>query len=188
MSPSHRNIFHLFISVCCQHHFYFSLSAPVGAFSLLICSAKIGVDISTSGILGKNAVDVGKQADCELVMWTNVLVLSSQYNRNATFNSLVPGKFEWNFIYVIFKWISVIDGWGISCEIALIWMSLDFTDDQSTLVQVMAWCRQATSHYPSQCWLRSLPSYGDTGPQWVNSLVPGRYGCSCKCVILKLIL
>ena len=37
----------------------------------------------------------------------------------------------------------MIDGWGISCEIALIWMSLDFTDDQSTLVQVMAWCRQA---------------------------------------------
>ena len=30
-------------------------------------------------------------------------------------------------------------------------MSLDFTVDQSTLVQVMAWCRQATSHYPSQC-------------------------------------
>ena len=58
-----------------------------------------------------------------------------------------PGKFEWNFRHVIFKQILVIDGWGISCEIALIWMSLGFTDDQSTLVQVMAWCRQATSHY-----------------------------------------
>ena len=23
------------------------------------------------------------------------------------------------------------------------------TDDESTLVQVMAWCRQATSHYPN---------------------------------------
>ena len=32
----------------------------------------------------------------------------------------------------------MIDGWGISCEIALIWMSLDFTEDLSTLVQVMA--------------------------------------------------
>ena len=30
----------------------------------------------------------------------------------------------------------MIDGWGISCEFALIWMTLDFTDDQSTLVQV----------------------------------------------------
>ena len=26
----------------------------------------------------------------------------------------------------------------------------------STLVQVMAWCRQATSHYLSQCWPKSL--------------------------------
>ena len=60
----------------------------------------------------------------------------------------------------------MIDGWGISCEIALILTSLDFTDDQLTLVQVMAWCRQATSHYLSQCWPRSLSPYGITRPQW----------------------
>ena len=64
--------------------------------------------------------------------------------------------------------LNKIDGWGICSEIALIWMSLDFTDDQSTLVQVMAWCRQATSHYLSQCWPRSLSPYGVTRPQWVN--------------------
>ena len=87
---------------------------------------------------------------------------------NLLFNSLAPGKFEWNFRYAIFKWISVIGGWGISCEIALIWMSLYFTDDQSTLVQVMAWCHQATSHYLSQCWPRSLSPYGVTRSQWVK--------------------
>ena len=48
-------------------------------------------------------------------------------------------------------------------------MSLDCTDDQSTLVQVMAWCRQATSHYLSQCWPRSISPYGITRPQWVNT-------------------
>ena len=85
-------------------------------------------------------------------------------------NSLAPGKLEWNFRHVIFKQILMIDGWGISCEIALIWMSLDFTDDQSTSVQVMAWCRQATSHYLSQCWSRSLLPYDVTRPQWVNPL------------------
>ena len=84
------------------------------------------------------------------------------------FDSLAPGKIEWNYRYVIFKQISVINGWGISCEIALIQMSLDFIDDQSTLVQVMAWCRQATSHYLSQCWPSSLSPYGVTRPQWVN--------------------
>ena len=71
-------------------------------------------------------------------------------------NSLAPGKFDWNFRHVVFKQILVIDGWSISCEIALIWMSLDFTDDQSTLVQVMAWWHQATSYHLSQCWPRSL--------------------------------
>ena len=84
------------------------------------------------------------------------------------FNSLAPGKFEWNFLYVIFKRILVIDGWGICYEIALIWMSLDFTDDQSTLVQVMAWCHQATSHYLNQCWPRYMSPYGVTRPQWVK--------------------
>ena len=58
--------------------------------------------------------------------------------------------------------------WGISHEIALRWMPLDLTDDKSTLVQVMAWCRQAPSHYLSQCWPRS--PYGVTRPQRVNTI------------------
>ena len=48
-------------------------------------------------------------------------------------------------------------------------MPLDPTDDKSILVQVMAWCRQATSHYLSQRWPRCLSPYGVTRPQWVNS-------------------
>ena len=81
---------------------------------------------------------------------------------------LAPGKFEWNFRYAVFKRISVTDGWSISCEVALIWMSLDFTDDQSTSVQVIALCSQATSHYLSQCWPRAMSPNGVTRPQWVN--------------------
>ena len=85
------------------------------------------------------------------------------------FNSLAPEKFEWNFRYLlIFQIISVIDGWVISCELVLRWMSLDLTDDKSTLVQVMAWCRLATNHYLSQCWPRSLSSYGVIRPKWVK--------------------
>ena len=49
----------------------------------------------------------------------------------------------------------------------------------------MAWCPQATSHYLSQCWLKSLSPYGITRPQWVNSLVSGRCGCIIECVIFK---
>ena len=61
----------------------------------------------------------------------------------------------------------MIDGWGISCEIALRWMPLDLTDDKSILAQVMAWCRQATSHYLSQCWPRSLLM--SLGPDELNA-------------------
>ena len=101
------------------------------------------------------------------------------------FNSLAPGKFEWNFRHAIFKQILVIDDWGISCGIAIIWMSLDFTDDQSTLVQVMVWSRQAASHYLSQCWPRSLSPHGLTRPQWVKSFAPMRCSCDLELVIFK---
>ena len=47
-------------------------------------------------------------------------------------------------------------------------MPQGLTDDESTLVQAMAWCLQATSHYLSQCWLNSLSPYGVASAQWVN--------------------
>ena len=62
------------------------------------------------------------------------------------------------------------DRCDISSAMAIRLTSWDLGDDKSTLVQVMAWCRQATSHYPKQCWPRSLPPYGVTGPQWVKAL------------------
>ena len=76
--------------------------------------------------------------------------------------------FEWYFGVMIFKLISVTDGWGISCETAVSWMSLGLTDDKSTVVQVMVWCCQATSHYLSQCRPRSVSPYSVTRPHWVN--------------------
>ena len=59
---------------------------------------------------------------------------------------------------------TVIARWDNCCEIALRRMSLDLTDDKSTLIQVMAWCRQATSHYMSQCWPRSLAIWHHYAP------------------------
>ena len=71
---------------------------------------------------------------------------------------------KWNFRWVLFKPIRVIDDWDTCCEIALRRMSLDLTDEKSTLVQVMAWCRQATTHYLSQCWPRSVSPYAVIRP------------------------
>ena len=87
-------------------------------------------------------------------------------------NSLVPGICGYYIKLVIFKLVSRINILSISCEIVLRWTPQDLTDDKSTLLQVMARCRQATSHYLSQCWPRSLSPYGVTRPQWVK-VVPG---------------
>ena len=85
-----------------------------------------------------------------------------------TVNSLAAGRCKWNITLVNFKLISVLDDWGISCEIILIWMSLSSTYHKSTLIPVMAWCRQATSHYLHHCWPRSKTPYGVIRPQWVK--------------------
>ena len=71
---------------------------------------------------------------------------------------------------VIYKLILVIDGWIITCEIALRRVSLDFTDHKSTLVHVMAWCCLAAIHYTSQCWRRSMSPNDVARPQWVKQL------------------
>ena len=78
------------------------------------------------------------------------------------------GEFNKILTKIIFRLILVTDGYDISSKIALRWTALDLSDNKSPLVQVMAWCRQATSHYLSQCWPRSLSPYGITRPQWVN--------------------
>ena len=57
---------------------------------------------------------------------------------------------------------------GTSCENDLRRMSQKTFVDDLILVQVMAWCRQATSHYLGQLWPRSISSYGVTMLQLVN--------------------
>ena len=71
---------------------------------------------------------------------------------NSELNSLALVRFEY-FRQVIFKLILVMDGWDIFYEITLWWISLDFTDNKSPFVQVMAWRRQATSHWACQVWI-----------------------------------
>ena len=100
---------------------------------------------------------------CDPSIFQNAWMLLNHFYHKLNFNSLVPRRCSCNFKLVIFKHISRIDILRISFEIALIWMSQYLTDDQSTLVQVMAWCHQATSHYLSKCWPRSLTPYDVTG-------------------------
>ena len=61
----------------------------------------------------------------------------------------VPSTYSFVFVFV------VITSMSISSAITCRWMMKDPTDEKSTLAQLMAWCRQATSHYLSQSWPRS---------------------------------
>ena len=103
-------------------------------------------------------------------------------------NSLAPGRLGCHFKTAIFHLVLLIGIFTLSNGNALRWMPWDLTDDKSTLVQVMAWCRQATSHYLNQCWPSSMSPYGITRPQWVNTLAQGRCGSNFKRKTLKFII
>ena len=88
------------------------------------------------------------------------LLAEGDLNKNlALFKLIVSVRLMWNCLQVLL---------GLS--------------DKSTLVQVMARCHQAPSHYLSQCWPRwSMMSYGITRPQWANHSATV-YRCDTKCM------
>ena len=62
--------------------------------------------------------------------------------------------------------------WDIPSAVALTWISWDFINAKSTLVQVMAWSRrQATTHYLNQCWPSSMLPYVVIGHDKLNIVI-----------------
>ena len=106
-------------------------------------------------VVGLGGMDISQ---VHVVNVTRAVLGGPEEKTQAWINSLFPGRFEWNCIYAIFELIH----W-LTDEVSLV-MPLDFTDGKSKLVQEMAWCRQAPSHYLSQCWHRSLLPYGVNMP------------------------
>ena len=98
-------------------------------------------------------------------------------------NSWAPGRPGCHFQTTIFNLVLLICFFTLSNDNALRWIPWDLTYDKSSLVQVMAWCRQATSHYLSQCWPNSRSPYGFTRPEWVNSS-----GCDFRHAAFNLVL
>ena len=87
-------------------------------------------------------------------------------------NSLASGRSGCNFVNAIFSHVLLICIFRSPYGNALRWIPWDLTGTKSTLIliQVMAWCCQATSHCLRQCWPSSLLPYGITGPQWFKRL------------------
>ena len=96
--------------------------------------------------------------------FAEIVIQTATINLNGTWDIWI--KFYMSY----FQTDLVIDSWGISREVALRWMSMELSNEKSTLFQVTAWCRQATSRCLSQYSRRSISLYGVSRPQWVNTL------------------
>ena len=79
-----------------------------------------------------------------------------------TLELIAPWGYHSDFRCAILKCSVVIIFISTSSAIVFMQMEQDPTDDESTLVQVMAWHLKAISYYVNQCWPRSLMSYGIT--------------------------
>ena len=94
---------------------------------------------------------------CELDSEDNTCV--KFYPRLKNFHE---NAFETVF-FKVFKFIIQIVAWALAIK-----LPQTLTNKNSALVHVMASCRQATSHYLSQCQPRSLSSHCITRPNFVN--------------------
>ena len=85
------------------------------------------------------------------------------------------------FLKINFKW-QLLPPY-LACFLC-VWncSGMDANNIVSTLVQVMACCCQATSHYLKQCWLKSMLSYDFTRTQWVNPIHFRRLHCILQSV------
>ena len=104
---------------------------------------------------------VNKLSACTLCMMVTQLIYCPLRNLEVISQTCV-------FFKSILQMISKL---STSWEICLRWVPQNPIIDKSTLVQVMAWWCQATSHYMSQCWPRYIISghkYGITRAQWVK--------------------
>ena len=85
--------------------------------------------------------------DCNIciILQIHLFVLEwYHYKWSACFNSSVPGRCG-HYIRSMSSTLKQNITWGTYCEIGLLWVPQKLTNENSTLVQVMASCCQATN-------------------------------------------
>ena len=165
------------VTICCNHgdreYFQYRITRKLGSTATSTVITRLlpltnyisGTENETQrALLGHTNGNIEMRSPSAAAMLTVVAA--------ATIVRFPPvGRCGCNFKITIFKPIPLTDILCTACKIVVRWIPQNSTDDKSTLVQVMAWCRQATSHYLSQCWPRSVSPYGVTRPQWVITLL-----------------
>ena len=110
---------------------------------------------------GHRWIPLTKARDAELrvfsftCVWTNGWVNNRDacdlrrnrpHNDVTVMSSLIHCRCGSNLKGIIFKPIMQNSSLGICCEIAVTWLPQSPANEKVILVQVMAWCRKATSH------------------------------------------
>ena len=116
-------------------------------------------------------------------------ISSQEVRYEFCLNLLNPGRFCWHFSH---HFQANLRDWRLS-YLSCSCPQMNGTD-KSTLVQVMAWCRQATSQYLSHCWPRSMSPCGATRPQRVQAdaiernlrQAASHYLCQCWSISMSL--
>ena len=103
-------------------------------------------------------------------------------------NSLTSWRCGSSFKGIIFKLIIQNNGLGTNNEIAFVKITKNLTNEMSSLVQAVAWCHQATRHYLSQCWPRSMSPHDVAQPQWVNSIFTFVSFNSCGIQMIQFVM
>ena len=129
--------------------------------------------------------------DKELPPWLHVgchYPTLPQYKINGdSVKTLSPRQNERHFADDIFKCIFLNENIWISIKISLKFIPKCPINNIPALVSIMAWRRQATSHYLNQWWSSQLTHICVTRPQWVKpplKLVTESH-ISCSTVFLK---
>ena len=111
--------------------------------------------------------------------------------RHAVYlQNMAPGRCGSKFDNITFILLIQNSSLGVQWEIALWWMPQKLAKEKSTLLQVMACCLTAPSHYLNHCEPRSLWPYCITSPQyprWEERSVPNGWGppdLSCLPLVL----
>ena len=108
-----------------------------------------------------------------LISWYNITKFAFTKTRNMWVGLSISRPKCLCLFFTCYEWIipvcdvdnttNKLIGFAISSmpftpinSLALGWISKKSFDDESTLDQLMAWCRQATSHYLSRCWPRFM--------------------------------
>ena len=132
--------------------------------------------------------------DCDmLVTWTNLSlsttlrnVAGSRSTLTKTGTSIGEHIHTWNLggldailknaIMQISVWFYCLVSSHLMMMLGLRWMLWNLYDDMSILVQVMAWCLEATNDHQIQSWYKSMSPCDVNKPQWVDILRPEQNG------------